>query len=71
MQLRELDAKLQLKPGKTHLHRKMAIRNRLMLMTKFPVCSYNRKKAKVLTRDLVPDIVDSGPMCITDCFQNR
>ena len=42
------------KPGKTaHLHRKMAIRNRLMLMTKFPVCSYNRKKAKVLTQDLV------------------
>ena len=51
------------KPGKTaHLHRKMAIRNRLMLMTKFPVCSYNRKKAKVLTLDLVPAIVDSRKM---------
>ena len=22
------------------------------------------------TRDLVPEIIDSGPMCVTDIFQN-
>ena len=26
---------------------------------------------KVLTRDTVPEIIDSEPMCITDLFQNK
>ena len=25
----------------------------------------------VIHRDLVPEIIDSGPMCITDLFQNK
>ena len=29
------------------------------------------KSGMYLTRDTVPEIIDSGPMCITDLFQSK
>ena len=30
-----------------------------------------KKSFMYTTRDIVPETIDSGPMCITDLFQNK
>ena len=32
-------------------------------------CVYKNQRLK--SRDIVPEIIDSGPMCIKDLFQNK
>ena len=41
--------------------------------TNIPISSENKtvKNLLVLSRDIVPEIIDSGPMGITDLFQNK
>ena len=60
-------------PAKTEQFYRLRIQFQILAACKFSFCIFKWDLAWIISvaQDLVPEIIDSGPMCITDLFQNK